>query len=189
MRASLGVLLGLTLLNLLSGCAHLKGDVEPSPSERYRDGIAAWQEGDHERAALLLGMTAASERETVLGESALLLLTALELDPRNTTGTPAQAALLADELIAGPRVSASTARIGEVFHLLAQELGAPPPSDSSGSPRLLGEPLAARLDHLQAEHDRQRQELGRIQRELRSKDEEIEQLRRELERIRKTLRP
>lgn len=189
MRISFRVFLGLTLLPLVTGCAHLRGEASPYPEATLHDGLTAWQDGDFQRAALRLSLLATSSPDTLLGEKARLLLAALELDPRNDSRDPSQAAALAGELLSAPRVSASAGRLGEVIYLLARDQGAPAPPDSSRLPRLPGTPLVSRLDLLQAEHDRQRLELQRLQQELRSKDEEIERLQKELERIRKTLRP
>lgn len=189
MRVVSSVLLGLILLVGSAGCSQPRVAASPSPEATLHDGLTAWQRADFEGAALRLSIVATSSPDTALAARARLLLTALALDPRNYARDPGQAAALADELLSAPRVSATTGRLGEVFYLLARDLGAPAPPDSGRLPRLPGIPLVTRLDRLQAEHDRQRIELERLRQELRSKDEEIERLRKELERIRKTLQP
>jgi len=189
MRVVLRVFLGLTLLPLAAGCAHLRGDTPPSPDVTLHDGLTAWQQGDYRRAALQLSVVATSSPDTVLADKARLLLAALALDPRNDARDPGQAAAIAGELLTAPRVSAIVGRLGEVLYLLARDQGAPAPPDSGALPHLPGTPLASRLDRLQAEYDRQRLELQRLQQESKSKDEELERLRKELERIRKTLQP
>lgn len=189
MRGSFRRILWSTLIPLLTGCAPLRGGAEPSPRARLDTGLAAWRDGDLQHATLQLSQLASGTRNSAVREQARLFLVALELDPRNTSRDTGNAAALAAELISAPRVSASTERLGEVFYLLARDLGAAAPPDSSLLPRLPGTPLATRLDRLQAERDRQRAELQRLQQELKQKDEEIERLQRELERIRKTLRP
>jgi hypothetical protein len=123
------------------------------------------------------------------GARARLALTALELDPRNGSRSPSNGAALAAELISDPTVSGTAGALGEVLYLLARDLGADAPQDTSLLPRLPGTPLATRLDLLQLERDRQRQEIARLQQELKQRDEEIQKLTKELERIRKTLRP
>lgn len=178
---------------LLAGCLQVRGGGAParevSPEERLSSGILAWRQGDYRTAALELSRLATDPPTPQFGERARLALAALEIDPRNESGDLANGTALAAELAADTAVSGTTGSIGEVLYLLAREVGAEPPSDTTLLPSLPGTPLATRLDQLQQERDAHAQEIARLQQALKEKNAEIEGLKRELERIRKTLRP
>jgi hypothetical protein len=177
-------ILSLTLV----GCAPLSRAADPTPEERLGKGLSAWREGDYGLATMELSQLATDPPSPAFAERARLFLAAVELDPRNSERQPSNGAALAAELLLNPAVSPTTAPIGEVFYLLARELGADAPADTTLLPRLPGIPLATRLDRLQRERDQQQQEIARLQQQLKQKDEEIQKLTKELERIRNTLR-
>ncbi len=178
------------LILTLNGCAPMAGvPAAITPEERLSNGLSAWRDGDYGQASLELSLLATDPPTPEFGARARLYLTALELDPRNDAREPSNGAALAAELVANPSVSGIVRPLGEVLYLLARDLGASAPADTSLLPSLPGTPLATRLDRLQLERDRQQQEIARLQDTLKKRDEEIQKLTRELERIRKTLRP
>lgn len=188
MRGFLKLTIWPLLILALPGCAPLRGVPAAVPEDRLDVGLTAWRVGDYGRAALELSRLATDPPTPELGERARLFLIALELDPRNAAREAANGTALAAELLASPSVSGTTGTLGEVLYLLARDLGAEAPPDTSRLPRLPGTPLATRYDQLQLERDQQRQEIARLQQAIKQKDEEINKLTKELERIRSTLR-
>lgn len=188
MRGLLKRILCSLLFLALPGCAPLRGVPAAAPEERLALGLAAWRAGDYGRASLELSLLATDPPTPEFGERARLYLMALELDPRNTGRETSNGTALAAELLANPSVSGTAGPLGEVLYLLARDLGAAAPPDTSRLPRLPGTPLATRFDQLQLERDQLRQEVTRLQQTVKQKDEEINKLTKELERIRSTLR-
>jgi hypothetical protein len=176
------------LLLAIPGCALLRGVPQNDPEDRLNSGLAAWRAGDYGRASLELSLLATDPPAPEFRQRARLYLLALELDPRNTGRELSNGTALAAELLSDTTVSGTAGSLGEVFYLLARDLGAEAPVDTSRLPRLPGTPLATRYDRLQQERDQQRQEIARLQQALKQKDEEIQKLTKELERIRSTLR-
>jgi hypothetical protein len=181
------ILCSLVLL-ALPGCAPLRSVPQASPEERLNVGLSAWRAGDYGRAALELSQLATDPPAPEFGERARLFLLALELDPRNAARESSNGTAIAAELLSNPTVSGTAESLGAVLYLLARDLGATAPADTSRLPQLPGTPLATRFDKLQQERDQQRQEIARLQQSLKQKDEEIQKLTKELERIRSTLR-
>jgi hypothetical protein len=175
------------LILALPGCAPPQSVPTVTPEERLGIGLAAWQMGDYRLAELELSQLATDPPTPEFGQRARLFLAAIELDPRNQTREPSNSAALAAELLSDPAVSRSNSSLGEILYLLARDLGAAAPPDTTQLPRLPGTPIASRLHKLQLELDEQRKETTRLQQELKQKDEEIQKLARELERIRKTM--
>lgn len=189
MRGSAKRILWSILIVALSACGVTRGVPVITPEERLNFGLAAWRVGNLDLATMELSQLATDPATAELGGRAQLLLAALELDPRNASQAPANGAALLAELLGRPSVSNSTRSLGEVLYLLARDLGAAAPRDTSLLPRLPGIPLATQLDGLRQERDEQQLEITRLQQDLKARDGEIDKLTKELERIRKALRP
>lgn len=119
----------------------------------YR-GLTAVKLGEYGEARERLSAVAAACPASSLGSQALLILVALELDPRNPERDPRTARNLAEGYFAAPRKPAWTEPAMESLYLLAVELGAV--SDSAvagpaGLPR--GDSLLAVADSVAAVAD------------------------------------
>jgi hypothetical protein len=187
MRGSIRHVLWLSLFASLWGCAQ-RPAAAPLPEQRLTRGLAAWRVGNYALAAEELGHLVDSPPTPAVRAQARLILAALELDPRNPAHQASTGAARAAELLADPATTDLSRPLGEVLYLLARQVGAESPADSTTLPRLTAPSLAARLKEAQQERGRQQQEITRLDLALKQKEQEILKLQKELERIRNTLK-
>lgn len=119
----------------------------------YR-GLTAVKLGEYGEARERLSAVAAACPASPLGSQALLILVALELDPRNPERDPRRARDLAEGYFAAPRKPAWTEPAMESLYLLAVELGAVSDSTVAGPAGLpRGDSLLAVADSVAAVAD------------------------------------
>ena len=190
----------------MAGCATVQGQRGPSAEARLEDGIRALRAGDFATATEQLDWVYRNHWNEPVGQRALLLLTASELDSRNPNRRVWVAADHAARFLGIERAAEWTKPLASVYYLLAQELGAAEArvaqaeaaaevADSAraeaegdarratrGLPQYSGQSVPAQLSALRTERDALRDRVGSLERQLRESQQEIE-------RIRKLLKP
>jgi len=168
---------------------------------RLAAALAAFERGDRASAWAGFERVATAHPATPVGEQALVLLVAMEADPRDPVADPLAAAARAGQALRSGVARGWTVPVLETLYLLALEVGAADSvalerveraaADSAvrGLPRLPGLPLAARLRALEAEREQLARRVARLEEELARKDAELAKRDQELARIRKTLKP
>lgn len=150
------------------GCAPLRTDPGPSPSDRVDQALAALADGDL-RLAQRYAEAVPEGDTTEAGRQALLVRAMVALDPRSPSRSPGQGAELAARYAAAAPNEADAA-LGRFLYALALDLGAKPPATSAAAaeamPQLAGPSLAGRLVELERAVARLRSELARIQETL-----------------------
>ncbi len=125
----------LPLVLILSACASSGGGGEPGAG--LDAGALALREAEFEAARERLVSVRRLCGEARLGRQALLLLSALELDPRNPGGDPGLAAAYAAHYLALPETFPWTRPVAEQLYLQALSLGGDPAAESA-APLLKG---------------------------------------------------
>ena len=120
---------------LAAGCGGFlgSGGGEEDPETRFRAAAAALESGRFEPAARTLRELASRCESGTRGRDAVLLLAAVEVDPRNPRPSPAAGAQLAARYLQIPGGDPSTATLAETLYLLALDLGATPVDDPFSS--------------------------------------------------------
>lgn len=120
-------------LFLTAGCAGVLGrgpaEEEPDPDRRFRAATVAADEGDFGSAGRHLRRLASRCESGERGREAVLLLAAVEVDPRNPDPSPAAAAHLAARYLQMPEAPAWTLTVAGTLYLTALDLGANPVRD------------------------------------------------------------
>lgn len=196
---------------VLSGCASA-GASRTAGAGRLDAGALALRRGEFDRAGEALAEVRRTCGETRLGRQALLLIAALEMDPRNPSGDPGRAAALAGHWLTRPETFPWTRSIAETLYLQALRAGGAPytvpgtapagvrellemvhPADGAGETcdALEWEVLAAGgLPELDRNPPRgSTGGAGRLRDDNTRLREKVARLEAELERIRETLRP
>lgn len=119
----------LPLLMILSACASSGGGGEPGAG--LDAGALALRRAEFEAARERLVSVRRLCGEARLGRQALLLLSALELDPRNPGGDPGLAAAYAASYLARPETFPWTRPVAEQLYLQALRLGGEPAAESA----------------------------------------------------------
>lgn len=203
---------------LVGGCSFLGlgGSREATPPEDNRLEIAAalLEAEAYARAEGVLRVLASSCENGPRGRQSLLLLAALQLDPRNPAASPDSAAVMAARYLALPDAVASARPLAENLYVLALELGADPglrpapegilgglstrftdcnapPGEPTGPlvlPVLPREPLAHTVARLRLERGALRDSLGTLRGRNQALETQVAELNAELQRIRRLLR-
>lgn len=119
----------LPLLLILSACASSGGG--GGPGAGLDAGALALRRAEFEAARERLVSVRRLCGEARLGRQALLLLSALELDPRNPGGDPGLAAAYAARYLARPETFPWTRPVAEQLYLQALRLGGEPAAESA----------------------------------------------------------
>jgi hypothetical protein len=178
---------------LLVGCATLKAPLESRGEQRFEEALAALGRGDYRSAHEGFTWVAQNERDDDHGQHALLILAALELDPRNPERRIAQGADVAASYLGVPDKEENwTVPVAQTLYLLGLELGAAEERVEKAEreaeraaarlPSLPGPSVAARIRALDQERERLSKRVSDLEKQLQEKETE-------LERIKKTIRP
>ena len=120
------------LLTLVSGCAS-SGAHRVASAGGLDAGALALRHGEFGRAREALVEVRRTCGEARLGRQAVLLIAALEADPRNPSGDPDRAAALAGHWLTRPETFPWTRPVAETIYLHALRAGGKPYS-ASGKP-------------------------------------------------------
>ncbi|HUP02163.1 MAG TPA: hypothetical protein VM737_11695 [Gemmatimonadota bacterium] len=211
MRRRALALAGLALLPVACSSA---GGRSPSygAAPRLDEGAVALARADFPAAKERLTQTRQTCGNALLGRQALLLLGALELDPRNPDRDPDRSAELTGRYLRLPETFPWTRPLAEALYLLALDLGAAIPEDEGRTdpdgpfpaaglppacevgdrqvvqaataelPTLTGASVPNQLRALERQRAAQRRELAAL-------EAEVARLETELQRVRATVRP
>jgi hypothetical protein len=181
----------------VTGCATSREVSEPEPERRLAMGLAALEQRDFTRAQEHLEWVYRQHWEEPVGQQALLVLMAAEMDPRNTTRRLWASADMAARLLGIPQAATWMQPLGETLYLLALELGANEERiartqaalDSAQSlPKFTGQSYPAQIQALRTERDALRRQLDAVQTERALVDKELKEKTAELERVLKTIK-
>jgi DNA repair exonuclease SbcCD ATPase subunit len=197
---TLRALLLVTTAVSASGCAaiaSMRG--APSPQAQLEAGAEAVQEQEYARARGLLEPLVYDRAHERVGQQALLLMLAAELDNRNPQRRLWAAADMAGRLLATDGVESWMVPVAESYYLLAMELGAAEERIAEAEsarqqmarrlPTTTQVTVPERINRLTAERDQARRQAEQLQQQLATRDRELRETRAELERIRRTIRP
>lgn len=199
------------LLAMLSGCAS-SGASRTAGAGWLDAGALALRRGEFDRAGEALAEVRRTCGEARLGRQALLLIAALEMDPRNPSGDPDRAAALAGHWLTRPETFPWTRPVAETLYMQALRAGGGPYAEPAAAPAGVRELLemvrtadgaGKTCDALEwkvlsggglPELDRRRPGgsaggTGRLRDDNARLREKVARLEAELERIRETLRP
>lgn len=196
------VLIALTAAGA-TACATLDSIRGDNPREQLAAGAAAVQAQEYLRARGLLEPLFYDRPHDAVGQQALLVLLAAELDNRNPDRRLWAAADMAERFMAGEPAEPWTVPIVESYYLLAMELGATEEriaaaetarasAEARASQRLPAstqESVPSRMQRVTAERDQARRQAEQLQQQLNTRDRELRETRAELERIKRTIRP
>jgi hypothetical protein len=183
-----------------AGCAAVFGGNGPDPRVQLQEGVAAVEARQFLRARGLLEPLYYADPSGPVGQRALLVLIAAELDNRNADRRLWAAADMASRLLNVERVEAWMVPVAETYYLLALELGAAEQriaqaetaraeAETRALPTLTRESVPARMDRISAERDQARRRAEQAEQQLAERDRELLQTKQELDRIRRTIRP
>lgn len=187
----------------LSACATVGNLFESRADERFEAGMAALQAGDYVTANRELGFIAERYGNTELGQHALLVVSALEMDPRNPRRRLALGSELSAAYLRTQETPPWTQPLAQTMYLLALELGAAEEKVAQAEaekaqaerraaegylPKLSQPTVPARLKTLQDEKERMAKRVEALEAQLADRDKKLAEKDKELERIRKTLK-
>jgi hypothetical protein len=179
------------LAGWLAGCATLSSVTTSSAEKRFDSGVRALASGDYATAHKDLAWVAEHYPDKDEGQRALLILAALEMDPRNPARRAEVGADLAATFLRLPERDSWVDPVAQTMYLLGLELGAAEERAQRAEraaeaqrelPKLPGPTVSARIKSIEQERDR-------LQVRVTSLEEQVGGLQRELERIRKTIKP
>lgn len=201
----------------LSGCALVRAEPDESPERQLDQGLAALEARDFRRARAILDTLYRAHWQDPVGQRAMLVLIAAELDSRNPNRQLWAAADLSARYLNIEDLPRWHVPVGEALYLIAQELGATEErlaraeaesqqaiaeraevqrelqaADTSGGrtlPTTTRETVPMRIRRLSAERDDLQRRLTAAEQRLAARDKELADAQAELERIRKTLKP
>ena len=181
-RASLLVV---AVTGLAVGCATLSFALDSGKGSRFDAGVQALARGEYARAHTELTWVAQRYGHQDEGQRALLLLSALEMDPRNPSRRNEVGADLAANYLRLPDRDAWIDPLAQTLYLLGLELGAAEQKAEEAKqqalPTLPGPTVSARIKSVEQERDR-------LARRVATLEEQLAEKHRELERIRKTIK-
>jgi hypothetical protein len=189
----------------ITACASVGSLFEKNGDERYAAGMAALRSGDYVNANLQLGWVAEHYPNEEIGKRALLVVSALEMDPRNPTRRIALGSELAAAYLRLPEVPQWTAPLAQTMYLLGLELGAAEEKvaqaeaekaqaerrlSDAGLPKLPNSstPWPSRLRASKEETDKLAKRVEQLEGQLADREKKLAEKEKELERIRKTLK-
>jgi hypothetical protein len=192
----------LVLSAAVSGCAAVAAIRGDSPREQLAQGAAAVEAQEYLRARGLLEPLFYERPHDAIGQQALLVLLAAELDNRNPDRRLWAAADMAGRLLNVPAAEPWTVPLAETYYLIAMELGAAEErvaraesarasaeARARSLPATTQESVPARVSRITAERDQARRQAEQLQQQLAARDRDLRETRAELERIKRTIRP
>ncbi|MGH7504698.1 MAG: hypothetical protein ACRELX_03570 [Longimicrobiales bacterium] len=180
-----------------TGCAALQLGGESEPDVRLELGLDALAERDFDRAQQHLEWVYRNYWQQPVGQEALLVLVASELDPRNTTRRLWASADMAARLLGIPQAPRWMDPVGESMYLLALELGANEDrleraraalDSAQALPKYTGPSIPVQMQAIRSERDSLKVQLETLQAQREQLDKELKEKTAELERIRKTVK-
>jgi hypothetical protein len=186
----------LALAVALAGCVAYGTGGEPDPERQLQAGLNALAVRDYARAQAHLETVYREHWAEPVGQQALLVLMAAEMDPRNTSRRLWASADMAARLLGIPEAAPWMQPIGETLYLLSLEMGANEERiaraqaalDSVQSlPTFTGQSYPAQIEALETERNNLRQRLDRVLVVRDSIDNELKDRTAELERVRRTI--
>jgi hypothetical protein len=188
---------------LATGCAVAVGDREADPRVQLHEGVAALEAEQYLRARGLLEPLFYERSGEIVGQQALMLLVAAELDHRNPDRRLWAAADMAGRLLDLDNVDPWFIPLAETYYLLAMELGAAEQRiaaaeaarataearASSRLPEPTRESVPVRIGRLTTERDQARRRAEQLEQQLAVRDRELRDTQQELDRIKRTIRP
>lgn len=198
-----------------TGCAAIAQSRSVGPEDQLSHAAAALEAQNYVRARELLEPIYYKHWREPIGQQALVMLIAAELDGRNPGRRLWAAADMATRLLDIPDVEPWVVPIAESYYLLAVELGASEErvalaeaaradaeeravraeraERAAGPPRRLPttsrESVPAQLRRVNENREQLRRQVDQLQAEISERDRELRETRQELERIKKTIRP
>ncbi len=187
-----GSLWAVAIAGLLVGCATLKAPLESGGEKRFEEALAALARGDYRSAHEGFSWVAQNDRDDDHGRRALLILAALELDPRNPERRIGSGTDVAASYLTLTERPAWTNPLAQTLYLLGLELGAAEERvekaereaerAASRLPSLPGPSVSARIRTIEQERERLSKRVETLEKQLSDKEQE-------LERIKKMIRP
>jgi vacuolar-type H+-ATPase subunit I/STV1 len=195
-----------------TGCAAITLSRSVGPQEQLVHAAAALEAQNYVRARELLEPVYYQHWREPVGQQALLMLVAAELDGRNPNRRLWAAADMSARLLDIPQVEPWAVPVAESYYLLAHELGAAEEraalaetaradaeeralraERSAGRsrelPRMNRETLPAQLRRVNENREQLRRQVDELQHEISERDRELRETRQELERIKRTIKP
>lgn len=189
MRATLLVA---TVAVVAVGCATLRSAVRPGENDRFDAGMRALANGDYATAQTELQWVAQHYSDKDEGQRALLILAAVQMDPRNPTQNTDAGADNVASFLRLPERDTWVDPVAQTLYLQAIELGTAEDRAEKAEeeaqkqqrelPKLPGPTVSARIKTVEQDRDRLAKRVSALEAQLADKD-------RELERIRKTIKP
>lgn len=176
----------------LVGCATLGSVLRSDADERFDAGMRALGNGDYGTARSDLAWVAEHFNHETVGQRALLILAAVEMDPRNPNRRTDVGSDMAASFLRLPERDTWVDPVAQTLYLQSLELGAAEERAERAEeqqqrrerelPKLPGPTVTARIKAVEQERDRLAKRVSALETQLADKD-------RELERIRKTIKP
>ncbi|HSL78098.1 MAG TPA: hypothetical protein VK877_00430 [Pseudolabrys sp.] len=196
--------IGLLALSV-SACATVNSLFDDRADERFSAGMAALSRGDYSQANTDLGWVAENYADERVGQRALLILSGLEVDPRNPRRRISLGADLAAAYLRLPEKERWTDPVAQALYLLALELGAAEErvaqaeADRQAAERRAYDALLpqlpesastvpTRLRAMTEERDKLARKVEQLETDLADRDKKLADKEKELDRIRKTLK-
>jgi DNA repair exonuclease SbcCD ATPase subunit len=179
--------------------ASLRGT--PTPGEQLEAGAEAIRQQEYLRARGLLEPLFYDRPHQTVGQQALLLLLAAELDNRNPDRRLWAAADMAGRFLTAEPAQPWMVPLAESYYVLAMELGAAEERIAEAEtarataeaqtrlPQTAQQSVPERVRQVTAERDQARRQAEQLQQQLAVRDRELRETRAELERVRRTIRP
>jgi hypothetical protein len=194
-----------------TGCAAVTLTRGPDPRAQLVAGAAAVEAQDYARARTLLEPLYFERWMEPVGQEAMLVLIAAELDGRNPDRRLWAAADMSGRLLGIPQLEPWMVPVAESYYVLADELGASEarlalgassPADAEaraaradvtgGSGRAVPvaarESVPSRINRLTAERDSLKRMIEEREQQIATRDRELRDTKQELERIKKTIK-
>lgn len=173
----------------VASCTTLKNHFV-DPQSQFDIGVKAFASGDYATATTVLSALADKRPYERDGQRALLVLAAMQLDPRNAARRPEGGADLAARFLKTPEGDDWLDVVAQTMYLLGLELGsaeeradqADARTEQRALPKLPGPSVPARIKTLEQDRDRLAKRVSSLEDQLADKE-------RELQRIRKTIKP
>ena len=175
---------------LAVGCATMSGH-RPNEDDRFRTGMQAYASGNYATARTEFAWLAEHFANEPVGQRALLVLAAVQMDPRNPNRQADDGSDLAARFLQRPERDAWVDPVAQTLYLLGVELGVAEERErevqqqlqqTRALPKLPGPTVTARIKAIEGERDKLAKRVTTLEEQLAQKD-------RELERIRKTIKP
>ncbi len=189
----------------ISACGTFNSMSKSGAEDRFESGMVALRRGDFAQASTDLGWVAEHRPEDRIGHQALLIVAAIEVDPRNPRRRLAMGADLAGSYLKYEDKDRWTEPVAQSLYLLAVELGAAEErvaqaeADRLAAERRINEDLLprlpeparsvpARIHTLEDERDKLAKKVQTLEEQIADRDKKLAEKDKELDRIRKTIR-